>query len=163
MEGKSVTFDEAFDRTVGEEGGYVNNPRDPGGETQWGISKREYPNVDIAALTRDDAKAIYQRDFWDKCGVSLDDAVMFQVFDASVNHGIGNAIRMLQTAVGSAPDGHWGPVSQSHYANQTLCNTLMLFLAARLEFMTNLLRFDSFGRGWSRRIVKNLRYAAQDD
>ncbi|WP_425526518.1 glycosyl hydrolase 108 family protein [Xanthomonas oryzae] len=49
---------------LSHEGGYVNDPRDPGGETQWGISKRAYPELNIRALTRDQAIEIYRRDYW---------------------------------------------------------------------------------------------------
>jgi lysozyme family protein len=159
---KTVTFAIAVERTLGIEDGYVNNPRDPGGETKWGISKREYPDLDIASLTRDDAKAIYKRDFWDKCGAFLHDAVMFQVFDAAVNHGIGNAIRMLQRAVDTADDGYFGPYSQSALANMAEAKVLMRFLAQRLRFMRKLSRWADFGRGWADRIATDLDYAAED-
>uniref|UniRef100_UPI0039E582BF glycosyl hydrolase 108 family protein n=1 Tax=Klebsiella pneumoniae TaxID=573 RepID=UPI0039E582BF len=59
-------FDDLIGRVLGHEGGYVNDPRDPGGETQFGISKRAYPNVDIKGLTRETAISIYKRDFWDR-------------------------------------------------------------------------------------------------
>ena len=65
-------FEAAVNDVLGEEGGYVNNPADPGGETNWGISKRAFPQVDIKALTRDDAKALYRANYWDprhtRCG-----------------------------------------------------------------------------------------------
>ena len=62
-------FDAAFAIVVGVEGGYtLCLPGDPGGETNYGISKRSYPDVDIAQLTLDDAKTIYRRDYWDRCG-----------------------------------------------------------------------------------------------
>ena len=48
------------------EGGYVNDPHDPGGETNFGISKRAYPSVDIKHLTKEGAIAIYKKDYWDK-------------------------------------------------------------------------------------------------
>ncbi|MFX6884101.1 glycosyl hydrolase 108 family protein, partial [Acinetobacter baumannii] len=64
-----MNFDQAFDRLIGNEGGYVNNPADPGGETQWGISKRAYPNVNIRDLTREQAKAIYRRDVWQRASL----------------------------------------------------------------------------------------------
>jgi lysozyme family protein len=150
-------------RILGHEGGYSNDPKDPGGETNWGISKRSYPNVDIKNLTRDGAIAIYKRDFWAQCGQGLALGVMFQVLDASVNHGIGNAIRMLQRAVGVADDGHWGSVSITAYMAMSVSDVLMLFLAERGEFMAKLKTFDTFGRGWTRRICLNLRYAAQDN
>ena len=74
-----------------------SDPRDPGGETNWGISKRSYPQLDIKALTRDDARAIYRRDFWAAVG-NAHPAISFQVFDFSVNSGIGTALRKLQQA-----------------------------------------------------------------
>lgn len=159
---KLVDFEVAVTRTLSTEGGYVNNPRDPGRETKYGISKRSYPNVDIANLTYDGAKVIYKRDFWDECASGLDDGVMFQVFDAAVNHGIGNAIRMLQRAVGVADDGHWGPHSQSTAAKYKEHQLIMLFLAQRLHFMRRLITFKDFGSGWSGRIADNLCYGAQD-
>lgn len=158
----SADFTKAFDRLMGHEGGYVFHPRDPGGETKWGISKRTYPTLDIKNLTRDDAKAIYFDDFWVPCGQMLDTAIKYQVFDAAVNHGIGNAIRMLQRAVGVADDGHWGPHSASRLENQSTTDVLMRFLAERLDFMRKLLAFQTFGAGWSGRIAQNLRYAAED-
>lgn len=158
-----VDFSVAFERLMGHEGGYVHNLRDPGGETNWGISKRSYPEVDIKNLTRDDAKAIYYRDFWVPCGQSLSDGVQFQTFDAAVNHGMQTAIRLLQRAVGTADDGYWGPHSMSAYEKLTESDALLRFLAERIEFMCKLSRFDTFGRGWSRRIAKNLKYAAEDN
>lgn len=159
----SLEFEEAFDRLIGYEGGYVNDPQDPGGETNWGISKRAYPNVAIALLSRSDAAQIYRRDFWNACGQYLHGAVAFQVFDAAVNHGIGNAVRFLQRAVGVADDGHWGAISLAAYNKLELSDALMLFLAERGEFMVKLSTFERFGRGWMRRIFQNLRYAAKDN
>lgn len=159
-----LTFDQAFDRLISHEGGYVNHPNDPGGETNWGISKRSYPNLNIKALTRDDAKKIYKTDFWDAVGGDrLPSSVVYQLFDFAVNSGIGTAIRYLQRAIGVADDGHWGPMSQG--AAETMGEQDMLFLlnAERLDFMTKLKGWDSFGRGWARRIAGNLRYAAKDN
>ena len=159
---KKLTFDQAVERVLKHEGGYVWHPRDPGGETHWGISKRAYPHVDIKNLSREGAKAIYKADYWDKCGQMLDDGVQFQVFDAAVNHGIGNAIRMLQRAVDTADDGHWGPFSQSAYEKMEESDVIMRFIGERLDFMRKLSTFDAFGRGWCGRIVDNLRYGALD-
>lgn len=158
-----VTFDVAFDRLMGHEGGYINHPDDPGGETNWGISKRQYPNLDIKNLTREDAKKIYFRDYWQPVGQYLDTAVTFQVFDAGVNHGVQTAIRMLQRAVGVADDGHFGKVSLMTYKKMEKNDVLLRFLAERLDHFTRLTTFEKFGRGWSRRIVGNLKYAALDN
>jgi lysozyme family protein len=158
-----ITFDQAFDRLMGNEGGYVWVQRDPGGETNFGISKRSYPDVDIKALTRDEAKEIYRRDFWTAAGQKVAPAVAFQVFDAAVNHGIGTAIRMLQRAIGAADDGHWGPFSDSLYEKLDTNDVLLRFLAERLDFMRKLATWPTFGAGWAGRIVNNLRFAALDN
>lgn len=158
-----IDFDKAFDRLLGHEGGYVNHASDPGGETHWGISKRSYPHVDIKNLTREGAKVIYKRDYWDAVGAKVHPAIAFQVFDAAVNHGIDNATRMLQKAVGTVDDGYWGKFSQAAYEKMTLNDVLLRFLGYRLQFFTMLSRFPVFGRGWTRRIADNLLYAAEDN
>jgi lysozyme family protein len=108
-----MSFDVAFDRLIGHEAGYVNDPNDPGGETKWGISKRSYPLVDIKHLTREEAKLFYKRDFWDRMkGDTIPFPVMFQLFDFAVNSGIETAVRQFQKVVGVADDGHWGPISR---------------------------------------------------
>lgn len=158
-----MTFDVAFDRLIGSEGGYSNDPNDPGGETNWGISKRSYPNVDIKKLTRDGAKAIYLRDFWQRVGGDdLFDGVAFQAFDFAVNSGIETAVRYLQRALGTADDGHWGPVSRAAAASCSESDAIMRLNAERLDFMTRLSNWPSAGKGWARRIAGNLRYGAED-
>lgn len=158
-----MNFDPVFDRLIGHEGGYVNNPLDPGGETNWGISKRSYPNIDIKNLTRNGAKEIYRVDFWNRInGDRLPDGVSYQLFDFAVNSGIEVAVRYFQRALGVADDGHWGPVSQSA-ADQTSESDMILGLnAERLEFMTKLVNWPNASRGWARRIAQNLRYGAID-
>lgn len=158
-----MVFDVVFDRLIGSEGGYVNNPLDPGGETNWGISKRSYPTVNIRTLTREGAKLIYRRDFWDRIHAdSLADGVAFQTFDFAVNSGIETAIRYLQRALGVADDGFWGPISQLAANSMSESDIIMRLCAERLDFMTKLSNWPSFGRGWARRIANNLRYGAID-
>jgi lysozyme family protein len=157
-----MNFDQAFDRLIGHEGGYVNDPNDPGGETNWGISKRSYPDVDIKNLTKEGAKAIYYRDFWAPLG-NTPDAVKFQAFDFAVNSGIQTAVRKLQSAVGAVDDGVWGPMSASRLNGMDLSDVLMLFLAERLEFMTKLKNWKFHGSGWANRVATNLRYAVKDN
>ena len=161
-------FNKAFDRVIGHEGGYVNHPRDPGGETNWGVTKRTAQayryNGDMRTMTRDQAKAIYKRGFWDKVGGdSLPDAIAFQLFDAAVNHGIGNAVRFMQRALGVADDGIVGNITLTALRNADANDFLMRFNAARLDFYTRLSTFDTFGKGWVRRIVDNLNYGAVDN
>lgn len=157
-------FRDYIERVLTHEGGYVNDPRDPGGETKWGIAKRSYPQLDINSLTREDAIAIYERDFWQRVqGDRLPGSFVFQALDAAVNHGIGNAVRWLQRAAGVADDGIIGPVTLAAVARQEAADLVLNFNAERLEFYAKLQNFDAFGRGWTRRVAGNLRYAAQDN
>lgn len=158
-----MNFDEAATRLLGHEGGYVNDPNDPGGETNWGVSKRSYPNEDIQNLTRERALEIYRRDFWDRIhGDELHDGVAFQVFDFAVNSGIETAVRSLQRALGVADDGYWGPLTAQAAKDVTESDQIQRILAERLDFMTRLRNWPHHGRGWARRIAQNLRYGATD-
>lgn len=158
------TFATFIDRVLSHEGGYVFDKRDPGGETQWGISKRSYPALNIKALTRDQAMAIYRRDFWDaqQCD-KLPKAIAFQLLDAVINHSAGNAVRWLQAAVGVVADGAIGPITLAAVRRADPNDLLLRFNAARLEFYASLKTFDHFGRGWTRRVAANLRFAAGDN
>lgn len=157
-------FDTLIDRVLSNEGGYVFNAQDPGGETKFGIAKRSYPDVDIKNLTRGQAIEIYRRDFWLRVsGDQLPSAFAFQALDAAVNHGIGNAVRWMQRAAGVADDGVIGPMTIAAVQAASPADLVLLFLAERLSFYTKLKTFDEFGRGWSNRIAENLRYAAKDN
>lgn len=151
-------FDQCFDKLIAHEGGYVSHEKDPGGETNFGISKRAYPQVDIKNLTRDAAKAIYKTDFWDRAQCDrLPPTLAYLLFDAAVNSGIGQAIRFLQRAIGTADDGVLGPLTLAavqRFDAESLCAR---FLGQRLDFMTRLSTFDYFGKGWSRRIADQLK------
>ncbi len=157
-----MNFDTAFERLLGSEGGYVNHPKDPGGETNWGIAKRSYPDVDIANLTREQAKAIYLRDFWNPLG-DAPDAVKFQVFDFAVNSGIQTAIRKLQAAIGVADDGHWGAVSAAKLSAMDVNDVLMRFIAQRIRFWTGLSTWPTFGKGWANSAASAIDHAAHDN
>lgn len=168
-----MDYDTAFDRLIGNEGGYVNNPADPGGETNWGIT---WPilnqaiatgvvtsDTTIASLTRDQAKLVYKAFFWDKGKMDqFDPAISFQVFDFAVNSGIGTAIRKLQRAVGVADDGNIGPATIAAIKSYTPSEVIMLFVAERLDFYRKLQAWPTFGAGWVARMANDLRYAAKD-
>lgn len=158
-----MNFDIAFDRLMGNEGGYTAGVGDPGGETNWGISKRSYPDLNIKSLTREQAKAIYWHDFWLRIHADeLQPAVAFQAFDFAVNSGIETAVRYLQRALGVADDGHWGPVTRAAAAATSECDIVMRFVAARIDFWTLLSGWPTQGKGWARRAAKDLRYGAED-
>lgn len=162
-----MTFDEAFERLIGHEGGYVNHSEDPGGETNWGITKvvavaNGYTGS-MRAMTREDAKRIYRTAFWERAKADqYDGAIAFQLFDAAVNHGIGNGIRFLQRAVCVADDGQVGKFTLAAINAMSVTDVLARFNAERLDFYTKLSTWPTFGKGWVRRVAGNLRYAAQD-
>ena len=94
-------FEKAVEKLLKNEGGYVNDPDDPGGETRFGISKRSYPDLDIKELTKDDAIKIYFRDFWKpgRFGELERDEIGEKIFNLSVNMGIRKATVILQLAL----------------------------------------------------------------
>lgn len=124
-------FDEAFAVVLGHEGGYTADPADPGnwtggapgrGEcrgTNWGISAASYPDLPIRALTPDQARAIYRRDYWDRVrGDRLPPSLALMVFDAAVNCGVGRAARWLQGILGVAQDGVVGDITLAALARR---------------------------------------------
>ena len=108
-------FDDIIEVVLHHEGGYVNDPKDPGGETNFGIAKRSHPDVDIKNLTKDGAKEIYKEVYWDKNKVeSLPEDLRHIYFDMCVNQGKGRAVKILQQAAnakgaGLKVDGGLGP------------------------------------------------------
>lgn len=159
----SSAFTFSINRVLKIEGGYVNDPTDPGGETNFGISKRAYPNLNIKTLTRDQAVQIYWTDFWQLIKADAMPSVLaYQVLDFAVNSGISTALRKLQVALGVADDGHWGPVTQAAVIATQPAVLTFNFLAERLDFMRKLSNWKSAGAGWSARIAEDMRYAAQD-
>ncbi|HNB44616.1 MAG TPA: glycosyl hydrolase 108 family protein [Burkholderiaceae bacterium] len=96
-----MDFDQAFARTIGHEGGYAADSRDPGGETNYGISRRAYPGEDIAGMTLDRAAQIYRRDYWDAIHAEqMPEAIRRELFDTAVNMGTYSAVTLLQRALG---------------------------------------------------------------
>lgn len=151
-------FDRAFGRTVGHEGGYVNNPADPGGETKYGISRRAYPNENIAGMTLDRAKLLYLRGYWQpaRCH-QMPEPIALEVFDAAVNCGVGQAVRWAQRAVGAADDGNIGPVTIAAInADPNPQAVAARILGHRLGHNADLSTWRDFGRGWARRISQQL-------
>ncbi len=165
-------FDGIFDFVVGSEGGFTDNPADPGnwtggrigaGEcrgTRFGISAGAHPDLDIANLTLDQAKSLYQSEYWDRIdGDRLPASIALLVFDAAINNGTGHAVRWLQQAASVAQDGVIGPATLEAIGSivakpdgsAELCAEL---LAQRLTFMTSLPTWKTFGLGWARRLFR---------
>lgn len=164
----TTAFDPLFDRLMDHEGGYVNHPNDPGGETKWGVTKRvarEYGyNGSMRELPRSTAHIIAEKLYWNVInGDKLDKSVAWQMMDAAYNHGNRNAIKMLQRAVGTSDDGIIGSKTLGATNSKDKNDVIFLFNAERLEFYARLSTFSTFGRGWTRRVAGNLRWAAQDN
>lgn len=157
-----------IERVLAHEGGYVNHPKDPGGETNWGVTKRTAQangySGNMRAMTRVQAIEIYRAAFWlrYRCA-EMPPGVAFQFFDACINHGYGNAARMLQRAAGVTDDGVIGNISLAAINKLPENDLLLRFNAERLRFYTRLSTFASFGKGWVRRVADNLVYAANDN
>lgn len=164
----SVTFDQVFDRLMIHEGGYVSAAQaqaigDPGGETNLGISRRSYPQEDIAGMTRERAKVLFRRDFWNRINADkLHDGVAWQLADLAYNSGPETAVRLFQRALGVSDDGHWGPISQAAADAMSESDQIMRLNAVRLDWLTYRSNWANASRGWSRRIAKNLFYGSED-
>ena len=169
-------FESAFHRVFTNEGGFQKDPADRGnwttgkigeGElkgTKYGLAAMTYPTLDIEGLTLEQAKAIYERDWWDKLEMTkFRSAMQYQMFDAAINHGMRNATRILQYAVGVKADGLIGPKTREAACSKDLNDLLMCFLAERLVFMTDIRTWDRYGKGWARRIAHNLKLASTDN
>lgn len=152
----SRAFDQAITHILANEGGYVNDPDDPGGETNYGISKRSYPAMDIRNMTEQGARDIYRRDYWDRCRCDeLQDGVALLVFDAAVNHGPGKAIKLLQKSAGVAADGIIGRRTIT-VANQADVYRLMAeYTARRTSYYSRIIaqrpKSAKYSLGWMRR------------
>lgn len=150
-----MNFDAAFSLLISPtyEGGYSNDPHDPGGETKFGISKRSYPHLDIKSLTREQVKPLYKKDFWGPAGCDgVPSELKYPLFDFAVNSGPETAVKTLQKRIGVVVDGHIGPITLMEIS---LWNPQTLALALcfdRLMFMTDLKNWPYAGKGWSRRI-----------
>jgi lysozyme family protein len=143
-------FDRAVALIIEKEGGYVNDPRDPGGETKFGISRRAYPALDIANLTVEQAASVYRRDYWDTCqcdGLPPDVAVL--VFDCAVNQGVGAAKLLLQESAGVKADGVVGPATLAAARKPDVAREFAALRAWRYEINRN---EEVFGKGWFRRL-----------
>jgi lysozyme family protein len=153
------SFDDAFEALMGNEGGYSNNPADPGGETMWGITARVARangyGGDMRALPQDVAKRIAKTVYWDPyyCD-QFDPRVAFQVFDAAYNGG--RPASWLQSAAGAVVDGRIGPETIAAVNASDPLKIVMRFLAQRLTYLGDLPTWPTFGHGWANRVAHNL-------
>ncbi len=158
-----MNFDQAFVKLVNSdhEGGYVDDPEDPGGETNFGISKRSYPEEDIKNMTLERAKLLYKRDFWGPAGCdALPEVMKFQMFDLAVNTSARSkpttAIKLLQMAVGANVDGQLGPKTLMAVQSMNPDKALRRLQGLALRRYASLANWPRFGRGWVNRLALNM-------
>lgn len=153
-----MTFDQCFQLLLAHEGDFADHPDDPGGKTRFGVTEavaREYGyRGDMRELPLEVAQVIYRARFWEAVKAEqLPPGVRYFVFDAAVHSGPIQAIRWLQAAVGTAPDGVIGPVTLAACQAADAGELKASMLAKRLRFMAALPNWPSFSRGWARRVA----------
>lgn len=153
-------FSAAWVALVGNEGGYSNNPHDPGGETMWGVTARVarahgYTGP-MRALPLEFARQIAKQLYWDPLHLDAFDArIAFQCLDANYNGG--HVVLWMQQAANAKADGQLGPKTIAAVQATDPLRFVMRFLAARANYFTVCKPWPSFGRGWVRnRIAENL-------
>lgn len=146
-------FLKACDLILQFEGGYVNDPSDPGGETKFGISKRSYPNEDIKNMTMSRAQEIYWRDYWLAAGCDkLPPALALMLFDCAVNCGPRTAVKLLQEVVNTNSDGIIGPLTLTAIDEWELHELLVSYFQRREKYYRSLASFSIYGKGWLNRL-----------
>mgnify|MGYP000644437679 FL=1 len=148
-----ANFEACMAEVFKHEGGYVNDPHDPGGETNMGISKRSYPKENIRGMTRARAAQIYRRDFWDKLRCDeLPDGLDLVAFDAAVNSGPSRGAKWLQQALGVAVDGKVGLATIGAAKNTYAPAAVMRAIGFRRAFLKTLPTWERYKNGWNKRL-----------
>ena len=152
-------FKECLDLVLKSEGGWVNHPSDPGGETNLGVTKRvweEYvghPVESLKKLTKEDVAPLYEQKYWRTCYCEvLPRGLDFVVFSMGVNAGPGRSIKLLQQSIGCVPDGVIGPTTRGLISSGNGANLIAKFSETRREYYRSLKTFPIFGRGWLSRV-----------
>lgn len=153
-----ATFKRIIEIILKNEGGYVWNPDDPGGETKYGISKRQYPDLDIKSLTIDQAKQIYIKDYWWKINGDKinDDKIALQIFDFAVNSGVKRAVKLIQKICFVKEDGILGDKTLYAINQKDAVLVLYLYKLRRIEYYMRLARKKSlrqFLYSWIKRTI----------
>jgi len=157
-----MTFDQAFERLIGHEGGYSNNPADPGGETMYGVTLRVARKNGYSGAMRhlplSEAKRIAKTEYWDAVKADLiPGPVRFDVFDAAYHSGVTQAIKWVQRSVGILDDGNFGPKTAFAVSGFDPGRLIARFNGHRLDFLNDLHSWPTFAKGWTQRIAENLK------
>tara|TARA_Y100001937_G_scaffold75498_1_gene102548 strand:- start:179 stop:691 length:513 start_codon:yes stop_codon:yes gene_type:complete len=157
----SNKFTEALEIILHHEGGYVNHPKDPGGETNLGVTKRVYEDFggekEMKDLTKADVEPIYKKNYWDRVkGDDLPEGLDLCIFDFAVNAGPGRAAKFIQRLVNTTVDGGIGPNTlgkiKEYVEHYGIEQTISSYALMRQNYYESLSTFDTFGKGWTRRV-----------
>ena len=161
-------YDKCLETILHHEGGYVNHPQDPGGETNLGVTKRVYQEhggtKDMKDLLVEDVAPIYKKGYWDKMkGDDLPGGLDLCVFDFGVNAGPGRAAKFLQQMIGTTVDGGIGPNTLAKLEEYVRENgeheSVKKYQEMRQKYYEGLSTFSTFGKGWTRRVEETTKLA----
>ena len=154
-------WEKSLEVILHHEGGYVNHPKDPGGETNMGVTKRVYDDFggtkDMKELTKEDVEPIYKKNYWDRVkGDDLPEGLDLMIFDFAVNAGTGRAAKFIQRLVNTTVDGGIGPNTlgkiKEYVVTYGIEETITSYALMRQNYYESLSTFDTFGKGWTRRV-----------
>lgn len=154
-------FEQCFALVLKNEGGYVDNLKDPGGATNLGCTKAVWEQYVGHAVTKDnirelgpnDVMPLYKTKYWDTVkGDDLPMGVDYAVFDFAINSGPSRAAKALQTVLNVNADGQIGPATLSALETSNPRDVATRVCEARLAFLQSLSNYANFGKGWSRRV-----------
>ena len=163
-------WDKSFDMVIAHEGGFTDDPRDPGnklpdgrpGCTMWGCTQANWEayvghhvtHDDMKALKKDDVKPLYKKNYWDAVhGDELPSGVDYAAFDFAINAGPGASRKMIQRALGVAADGAIGPATMAAIKAADGKDFLKKFSDAKIAFYQTLATFPTYGKGWLKRVA----------
>lgn len=170
--GGEVIFQQALAHVLAVEGGFTDDPYDPGGPTNMGITLRTLARFKGVALTEANratmlkelksvseqaVRQIYRAFYWEKAKCAeMPPALAFMHFDTAVNHGVTGAARILQEAVGVEVDGEIGPITRRAFMKLPVVELLRIYARIREGKYREMAHFWRFGRGWLNRLQKTL-------
>lgn len=161
-------YEKCLELILHHEGGYVNHPKDPGGETNMGVTKKVYETwvmeedllpKEMKDLEFGDVAPIYKKNYWDRVkGDSLPTGLDLCIFDFGVNAGTGRAAKFIQSIIGTTVDGGIGPNTlktlEAYISIEGLEATIDAYQDKRQEYYESLSTFETFGKGWTRRVTE---------
>jgi len=165
---KKKNWQYCLETILHHEGGYVNHPEDPGGETNLGVTKRVYEEFggtkDMKDLTVEDVEPIYKKNYWDRVKADqLPSGLDLCVFDFGVNAGTGRSAKFLQGMIGATQDGAIGPATlakvNEFVSIEGVDGAIAEFQHRRQGYYEGLKTFATFGRGWTRRVTETTQLA----